>query len=212
MTRSFTSMLLALQALAAERAGTPDFLDALRALPAQMESRLPQLEQVIRPLVNLRANADYVFLGQGPFFGVAQEAMLKVKEMSCSYAQAFHTLEFRHGPKAIVSDDTLITFFLSESGFDAAAAVLEEIKGLGGATLVVTNSANARVRRSADYLVELSLDAPEVARAAAAVIAGQLLGFYTGIRKGFDPDQPRNLTRVVILDGGNGGSPNRVRT
>jgi glucosamine--fructose-6-phosphate aminotransferase (isomerizing) len=143
---------------------------------------------------------------------VAQESMLKVKEMSCSYAQAFHTLEFRHGPKAIVSGETLVTFFLSESGFDAETAVLEEVKGLGGATMVVTNAANGVVRRSADYLIELSLEAPEAARPAATVIAGQLLGFHLGIRRGFDPDQPRHLTRVVMLDNGNGGSPNRADT
>ena len=212
MTRSFTSMLLALQGLAAERAGQHDFLAALRALPAQMESRLANVERAIRSLVNARAYADYVFLGQGPFFGVAQESMLKVKEMSCSYAQAFHTLEFRHGPKAIVSDETLVTFFMSESGLDAEAAVLEEVKGLGGATLVVTNAANAIIRRSADYLIELSLETPEAARPAPFVIAGQLLGFHTGLRKGFDPDQPRHLTRVVMLDGGNDGSTDRAGT
>jgi glutamine---fructose-6-phosphate transaminase (isomerizing) len=212
MTRSFTSMLLALQSLAAERARRRDLLAALRLLPGQMESRLADVGSAIRSLVNAREYADYVFLGQGPFFGVAQESMLKVKEMSCSYAQAFHTLEFRHGPKAIVSGDTLVTFFLSESGFEAETAVLEEVKGLGGATLVVTNAANGIVRRSADYLIELSLEAPEAAWPAAAVIAGQLLGFHTGIRKGFDPDTPRHLTRVVMLDGGNDGNPNRVRT
>lgn len=201
MTRSFTSMLLALQALAAERAGRQDFLAALRGLSAQVEPQMAEVERTVRSLVNARGYAGYVFLGQGPFFGVAQESMLKVKEMSCSYAQAFHTLEFRHGPKAIVSDETLVTFFLSESGFDAETAVLEEIKGLGGATLVVTNSANGTVRRSADFLIELSLEAPEEARPVANVIAGQFLGFHTAIRKGFDPDQPRHLTRVVMLDG-----------
>jgi glucosamine--fructose-6-phosphate aminotransferase (isomerizing) len=84
MTRSFTSMLLALQALAAERAGRQDFLAALRGLPAQMEPQMAEVEGAVRSLVNARGYADYVFLGQGPFFGVAQESMLKVKEMSCS--------------------------------------------------------------------------------------------------------------------------------
>src|SRR6202023_3513050 len=126
-------------------------------LPGQVAPRLNDMQATVRSLVDSRAYADYVFLGQGPFFGIAQESMLKVKEMSCSYAQGFHTLEFRHGPKAIVSPETLITFILSESGFDAEVAVLEEIKKLGGATLVVTNAANAAVRRSADYLVELEL-------------------------------------------------------
>jgi glutamine---fructose-6-phosphate transaminase (isomerizing) len=211
MTRSFTSMLLALQALAAERGERKDFLQALRALPGQVAPRLSDMQATVRSLVDSQAYADYVFLGQGPFFGVAQESMLKVKEMSCSYAQAFHTLEFRHGPKAIVSPETLITFFLSESGLAEEVSVLEEIKELGGATLVISNSTNAAIRGSADYLIELKLDVPEVARAAAAVVPGQLLGFYTGMRKGFDPDQPRNLSRVVMLDGRDGGS-NRATT
>jgi glucosamine--fructose-6-phosphate aminotransferase (isomerizing) len=81
-------------------------------------------------------------------------------------------------------------------------SVLEEIKALGGKTFAITNSANAAVRCSADYLVELSLDAPEVARAAASVIPGQLLGFYTGLKKGLNPDEPRNLSRVVMLQNG----------
>ncbi len=201
MTRSFTSMLLALQSLAAHRADNSGFLAALSTLPVETETVISPAQQTIRTLVNARNFADYVFLGQGPFFGIAQESMLKVKEMSCSYAQCFHTLEFRHGPKAIVSPETLLTFFLSESGYEAEAAVLHEMKELGAITLVVANAVSPAVRKAADYVIELGLSVPEVARAAAAVIPGQLLGFYTGIRKGFDPDSPRNLSRVVMLEG-----------
>jgi glucosamine--fructose-6-phosphate aminotransferase (isomerizing) len=75
------------------------------------------------------------------------------------------------------------------------------MKELGAVTLVIANRATTAVRKSADYLVELSLTIPEPARAAAAVIPGQLLGFYTGLRKGLDPDSPRNLSRVVMLEG-----------
>lgn len=204
MTQSFTSMLLALQSLAAERGGHRNFLRALRALPDHVAKRLTEIHAAIRSLAESRLFADYIFLGQGPFFGVAQESMLKVQEMSCSYAQCFHALEFRHGPKAIVSPETLVTFFLSESGFVPEVALLEEIKDLGGTTLAIANVADSAVRRSADYLIELSLDVPEAARTAAAVIPGQLLGFHTGVRKGLDPDQPRHLTRFVTLEGDDG--------
>jgi glucosamine--fructose-6-phosphate aminotransferase (isomerizing) len=202
MTRSFTSMLLVLQTLAAIRGNRRDFQEGAVKLPGQVAKRLNEVHETVKSLVQGCTFADYVFLGQGPFFGIAQESMLKVKEMSCSYAQSFHTLEFRHGPKAIVSPETLITFILSESGFDAEVAVLEEIKALGGRTFVVTNNANAAIHRAADDLVELSLDVPEVARAVASVIPGQLLGFYTGIKKGLNPDEPRNLSRVVMLESG----------
>ena len=201
MTRSFTSMLITLQALAATRAGNREFLAALHTLAKESTAILEPAQQIIRSLAKSRDFADYIFLGQGPFFGIAQEAMLKVKEMSCSYGQCFHTLEFRHGPKAIVSNETLLTFFLSESGFDSELAVLEEMKDLGGIILAVVNQSTPAVRKSSHYVVELGLSVPEFARPAAAVIPGQLLGFYTGIRKSLDPDNPRNLSRVVMLEG-----------
>jgi glucosamine--fructose-6-phosphate aminotransferase (isomerizing) len=208
MTQSFTSMLLALQCLAATRAGSKPF-NALRTLPSTSEKKLPALQSVIQSVVASRKFADYVFLGQGPFFGIAQEAMLKVKEMSCSYAQSFHTLEFRHGPKAIVSPETLLTFFLSESGMESEFAVLEEMRQLGGTILAVANSPGARVRKNSDFCIALELDVPEIFRPAGAIVAGQLLGYYTGLSKGFDPDHPRNLTRVVMLQGANDGGSSR---
>jgi len=78
--------------------------------------------------------------------------------------------------------------------------VLEEVKGLGATTLVIANQADGAARRAADFLVELQLDVPEYARLAAYIIPGQFLGLYTGLKKGFDPDRPRNLSRAVILN------------
>ena len=120
--------------------------------------------------------------------------------MSVSYGQVFHTLEFRHGPKSIVSGKTLIMFLLSETSYKAEVEVLEEIKKLGGKTLVVTNTADARARAAADLLVELSADGPELARVALFPMTGQLIGLYTGLHKGHDPDRPKNLSRVVVLE------------
>lgn len=199
MTRSFTSMLLALQALAALRAKQTDFAAALRALPAEAQPLLDALHPRVRDFVQSRHFANYVFLGQGPLFGIANECMLKVKEMSCSTAQEFHTLEFRHGPKAVVERETLVTFLLSESGYAAERDVLKDVKALGAATLVVANRADAAVKDNADLLIDLRLKAPEFARTAVYLLAGQLLGFYTGIAKGLDPDNPRHLTRAVVL-------------
>lgn len=201
MTRSFSSMLLGLQSLAAAHSNQSAFTGALRRLPQLAPAAFASLPARIREFVRSHDFADYVFLGQGPFYGVANEAMLKVKEMSCSYAQCFHTLEFRHGPKSIVSPETLVTFLLSETGYEAEREVLEEVKSLGGVTLAVANLADAQARRAADFMVELNLDVPEYARLAAYIFTGQLLGLMTGLKKGLDPDRPRNLTRAVILNG-----------
>lgn len=201
MTRSFSSMVLALQYLAAGWAGNKVFQDALKKVSDPVERLLEQLPTRLEEFVAAHEFEDYVFLGQGPFYGIASESMLKVTEMSCSYAQCFRTLEFRHGPKAIVSPRTLVTFFISEAGYAAEREVLEEIKNLGGTTLVVTPRADDAIRRAADFLVELNLDVPEFARSVACIPAGQLLGLYTGRKKAINSDRPPHLSRAVILQG-----------
>lgn len=200
MTRSFTSMLLALQALSGVVAGDSAFVDALHAMPEAAASLLLSLPATIGDFVAAHCFADYVYLGQGPFYGLACEGALKVTEMSVSYAQAFHTLEFRHGPKSIVGPETLLVFLLSESGYQAEFETLEEMKSLGATTLVVADRADVRARAAADLLVELRLNLPEIVRLAPSLLAAQLLGLYTGLKKGLDPDSPRNLSRVVLLN------------
>jgi glucosamine--fructose-6-phosphate aminotransferase (isomerizing) len=200
MTRSFTSMLLGLQYLAACQADDRRFLKALGRLPAGTDRVMTDLHPRIREFVRERQFADYVCLGQGVLYGLACETALKVTEMSVSYAQSFHTLEFRHGPKSIVGPETLVVFLLSEQGYDAECDVLQEIKSLGGTTLAIANRANERVRNASDLLVELESDLPELARVAPYIFAGQLTGLYTGLKKGLDPDNPQHLSRVVVLD------------
>jgi glucosamine--fructose-6-phosphate aminotransferase (isomerizing) len=200
MTRSFSSMLLALQALAALLAGDSTFLDSLYRMPTLAAPVLQPLPEKLRAFVSAPRFAAYVYLGQGPFYGLACEGALKVTEMSVSYAQSFHTLEFRHGPKSVVTPETLLFFLLSESSYQAECEVVEEMKALGATTLVVANRMDQRARGAADLAVELCLDVPEMARLAAYLFAGQLLGLYTGLEKGVDPDSPRNLSRVVLLD------------
>jgi len=200
MTRSFTSMLLGLQYLAACQADDRTLATALGKLPAMAGRVMSSLHPRVREFVGTRQFADYVCLGQGAFYGLACETALKITEMSVSYAQSFHTLEFRHGPKSIVGPETLVIFLLSEQGYNAECDVLQEMKGLGGTTLAIANRVDERARNASDLLVELDFELPESARLAPYIFAGQLAGLYTGLKKGLDPDNPRHLSRVVVLD------------
>ncbi|HZP18304.1 MAG TPA: SIS domain-containing protein [Terriglobales bacterium] len=200
MTRSVTSMLLALLHLAAKLARNTATLEMLHKLPRPAEQAFAGLPERIRHFVWRNLFEDYVCLGQGVFYGLACESSLKLTEMSCSYGQAFHTLEFRHGPKSIVGPETLVLFLLSEAGYQAEVEVLEEIKDLGATTAAISPNGEPRARAAADLFVELSLDLPQLVCAPAYVFVAQLLGLYTGLKKGLDPDSPRNLTRVVMLN------------
>jgi len=202
MTRSFTSMLMALQYLAAMVSGNEAFLRALLELPQQVEPLMKEIPQRLRMFVESRSFLDFVFLAQGPLFGIASECMLKVTESSCSYAQVFHSLEFRHGPKSIAGPQMLITFVMSETSYDAEVELLEEMKALGAATMVIANRVDSRAQRASDFAIELGLQSPEYVRPAAFAIWGQLYGAYYGLKKGLNPDSPKNLTRVVELADG----------
>jgi len=91
-------------------------------------------------------------------------------------------------------------FFLSETGREAEKEVLAEMKELGAVTIAVCNKADDSVRRASDLVIEVGFDGNELALLAPYTVAGQLLGFFTGVQMGLDPDRPKNLTRVVILD------------
>lgn len=199
MTRSFTSVLLLFEKLVAKFAGDGALLSALDGLPEKTATWLAVNADKIRAFGANRRFADFVFLGQGAHYWLAQEAALKLTEMSSSYAQAYHTLEFRHGPKSIASADTLITFLLSDAAAEDESLMIDEVEKLGAATFVVANRGTPALRRGSDLLIELGLDEPEYARLALTAIPAQLLGLAVGLRKGLNPDVPKNLTRAVVL-------------
>ncbi len=209
MTRSFTSILLFFERLGAKFEGDAALARALDGMPEKTERWLAANADKIRALGTKRRFTDFVFLGQGAHYWLAQEAALKLTEMSSSYAQAYHTLEFRHGPKSIASADTLITFLLSDVAAEEESQLIGEVKKLGAATLVVVNHATPALRRESDLLVELGLDEPEYARLAMTAIPAQLLGLAVGLRKGLNPDVPKNLTRAVVLGSKNDALPKR---
>jgi glutamine---fructose-6-phosphate transaminase (isomerizing) len=199
MTRSFTAILLAFQRLGLQFIGDNQFAAALDQLPSKGQAWLDANAKKIQTFVGKRVFADYVFLGQGVHYWLAQEAGLKVTEMSSSYAQVYYSLEFRHGPRSIAGPDTLITFYISDAAKEAETTLVQELKELGASTFVIVNRATPELKACSDLLIELVLDGPEFARYALTAIPAHLLGTAVGLRKGLNPDAPRNLTRAVVL-------------
>jgi glutamine---fructose-6-phosphate transaminase (isomerizing) len=199
MTRSFTAILLAFQRLALQFVGDNQFSSALDQLPQKGQTWMNANARKIQEFAAKRKFSDYIFLGQGVHYWLAQEAGLKITEMSSSYAQVYHSLEFRHGPRSIAGPDTLITFFVSDAAAEAEATLCAELKELGAATCVIVNRATPELKKNSDLLIEVALDGPEFARYAVSAIPAQLLGTSVGLGKGLNPDAPKNLTRAVVL-------------
>jgi glucosamine--fructose-6-phosphate aminotransferase (isomerizing) len=139
------------------------------------------------------------FLGGGPLYGLANEAMLKTKEMSLSYSEAFHPLEFRHGPMSMVDERTLVVGLLSDTGLAEQVRVLKDMKELGALTLALAEDASAFAGWQADYAVELHSGLDEWGRGPLYLPLLQRLAYHRAVAKGLDPDRPTNLTAVVEL-------------
>jgi glutamine---fructose-6-phosphate transaminase (isomerizing) len=204
MTRSFSAILLAFQRLGLRFVGDQQFSSALDELPEKGQVWFAKNARKIEGFAGKRKFADYVFLGQGVHYWLAQEAGLKITEMSSSYAQVYHSLEFRHGPRSIAGPETLITFYISDAAKEAETTLVRELQELGAATCVIVDRATPELKKYSDLLVELALDGPEFARYAVTAIPAHLLGTAVGLRKGLNPDAPKNLTRAVVLSGSDG--------
>jgi glucosamine--fructose-6-phosphate aminotransferase (isomerizing) len=199
-TRSFTSMLLLTQALAAVLAGDEGMLERLGRLPHALEAVIERVGELPRRLGEDGSIERLFFLGGGPLYGLASEAMLKTKEMSLSYAEAYYPLEFRHGPMSMVDDHTLVVGFLSDTGLAQELKVLQDMQALGGRTLAFVEDGAAISGWQSDYVVELRSGLDEWERGPLYLPLVQRMAFYRSLHKGLNPDQPTNLTAVVNLE------------
>lgn len=196
-TRSFTSMLLLAQAFCAQVAGY-DAYQVLSSLPRIIERLLEKYHDLARELGGTFGIERFSFLGSGIYYGVAQEAMLKMKEMSLSNSEAFHVLEFRHGPMSMVDNNSLIIGLISEGAASQEREVLSEMHALNGRILSVVESSTSSLSELGP-VIELDSGLPAWARPVLYLPVLQLLAFYRAISQGQDPDNPANLDAVVKL-------------
>jgi glucosamine--fructose-6-phosphate aminotransferase (isomerizing) len=201
-TRSFTSMLLLTQALTAAIMQDDATLAHLSRLPGLLDDLMGRLGDLPHHLGADLTIDRIFFLGAGPLYGLANEAMLKTKEMSLSYAEAYHPLEFRHGPMSMVNGHTLVVGLLSNTGQPEQVRVLKDMKELGARTLALVEDGSAIAGWRADHVIELRSGLGEWERVPLYLPPLQLLAYHRALAKGLDPDRPRNLTAVVGLQGG----------
>ncbi len=116
------------------------------------------------------ASKQFTFLGTGWTVGLATESALKMREAALAWTESYPILEYRHGPKSITDSNSAIWFLTAPTdGLD------DEIRGFGAQVVIP----------DADPLAEL--------------IKIQRLGVQIALNNGLNPDEPRNLTRSVIL-------------
>ncbi len=188
-TRAFTVLYLATTALSMIQENKS--LETLRPLSATCKHLLSTHAAMAKSFGSNLELERFYFLGSGPRYGLACELSLKMKEMTLSHSEPFHFMEFRHGPKSMVNDQTLIIALLSETNLAHEQAVLKDMEKQGAQILSLAET-NASISFASSI--------PEDYRNVLYLPIIQLLAFDRSIAKGLNPDKPNNLEAVVVLD------------
>ena len=195
-TRSFSTMLLLAQYISGIAARNEQYLEKLTHIPESFQNLILEYEKVALRIAEDDNLDHFIFLGSGIYYGLASEAMLKMKEMSLSTSEAFHFLEFRHGPKSMVTSRTLIAALLDDKARKQQMKVLKEMKDLGATILAIDEDGKSV---PADFIVSINSGIKSIARGPLMLPILQLLAYHRSMHKGLNPDSPRNLDAVVVL-------------
>jgi glucosamine--fructose-6-phosphate aminotransferase (isomerizing) len=189
-TRAFTTLYLATVALAALWGDRDDLFAALPGLMPAAQRLLNTTTENVAVLGSDLALERFYFLGSAFRYGLACELSLKMKEMTLSHSEPFHFLEYRHGPKSMVTTQTLIVALLSEANRAQEIAVIDEMHAMGARTLTLGEDAG-------DIQFHSGLD--ESLRGPLYLPAVQMMAWSRSVAKGLNPDRPNNLDSVVVL-------------
>ena len=189
-TRAFSTLYLGTVALTCLWADRKDLFASLSSLPEAGRRVLKNYASLAAEVGGDASLDRFYWLGSGPRYGLASELSLKMKEMSLSHSEPFHFMEFRHGPKSMITPSALAVGLRSTQNGLHEAAVLEDVRALGGRVLdIAEDGAQVRFGSGLDETIRNVLYLP----------VGQSIAFARSISKGLNPDRPTNLESVVRL-------------
>jgi glucosamine--fructose-6-phosphate aminotransferase (isomerizing) len=207
-TKAFTSQVTVL-AMLALYLGRMRHLSALQG--ARMVRELKSLPDLVRKALGchdaVRAAAEKyyrarncLYLGRQYLYPLALEGALKMKEISYIHAEGYPAAEMKHGPIALVDEETPSVFLVPRSAvFDKVMSNLEEIKARGGPVLAIAGENDADVAALADDVICVP-EAPDWLQPVVAAVPLQLFAYHVALLRGCDVDKPRNLAKSVTVE------------
>jgi glucosamine--fructose-6-phosphate aminotransferase (isomerizing) len=209
-TKAFTCQLAVLAALAAnlacargqiERNDEKSIVAHLQEAPAALNAALGHDDEIAAMADLIVPARDVLYLGRGPYYPMALEGALKLKEISYIHAEGYAAGEMKHGPIALI-DDNVPVIVLAPSGllFEKTVSNMQEVRARGGKIVLISD---AKGIAEAGEGCLATIEMPEVHPLIAPIVYAvpvQLLAYHTAVLKGTDVDQPRNLAKSVTVE------------
>jgi glutamine---fructose-6-phosphate transaminase (isomerizing) len=208
-TKSFTSQIAILTAIGlllgrmrhlSTSEGTR-IIDALEALPSQIEEVLKLSDQIKAIAKKYASSPGMLFFGRQFHFPVALEAALKMKEITYLFAEGHPSAELKHGIIALVRPELPSVFIAPDDAvFSKNLNNIEQVRARKGPVIAITSGTGAdRLAKIADDIVTLP-NVPDYVSPILTVIPLQLLAYHLAVELGRDVDKPRNLAKSVTVE------------
>ena len=209
-TKTFVCQVAVMYLLAlrlAELHGTLD--DAARTELVGQLKQVPSfitrlLENVDEPIQQIAAGlweADFfLYLGRHAGVAVAHEGALKLKEVSYISTDAYSAGEMKHGPIALLSEETPVVTVATDSPvLEKVISNMQEVRARGAHLIAVATEGNPTIAEQADSVIAIP-ETDWILQPLLAVIPLQLLAYRIARLRGLNVDQPRNLAKTVTVE------------
>lgn len=167
-------------------------------LPAKAEQLLNHIEDIPEFAKEFYQNKDVFFLGRGLDYNTAAEGSLKLKEISYIHSEAFYSGELKHGPIALIENNTLVVSILTVPDLiEKSISNIQEVITRGAKTLVITDQHLEHT--NFNKMIKIPETNPFLSPIL-SIIPLQLFAYSITKQKGLDVDKPRNLAKSVTVE------------
>ncbi len=206
-TKSFTSQVLIFNLLALllgrmrflSASQGKEMIQAIEALPGQVEHVLKQTEVIQRIAMKYKNAHSMLYFGRQMQYGIALEGALKMKEITYIHAAGHPTAELKHGIIALVDENTPSVFLCPKDAvYDKNINNVQQVRARKGPVIAVATEGDEEIKHHADDVIYIPA-APENLVPILSVIPLQLFAYHMAVLLGRDVDKPRNLAKSVTV-------------
>jgi len=208
-TKAYTTQLAVFYLIVAKMAyirgifdmdATRKFISELERTPEAIRAMLAKKREVHVVAKQVLEAKDLFMIGRGLDSAILLEGSLKLKEVSYIHSEAYASGELKHGPIALITQDTPVVATVTQSRLmSKELSNIKETKSRG-ADIVLFIKEELAVGLDPDYKVVTLPDMEDTFMVFPASVVLQLLAYYVSSDKGFDVDKPRNLAKVVTVE------------
>ena len=175
-------------------------LDEAYDLPAKMQHFLDGSHPIEEIAQRHFDKPFFLYLGRHIGLPVCLEGALKLKEISYIPTEAYSAGEMKHGPIALLDEDTPVVCVATDSHvYDKIVSNIQETRARGASVIAIATDGNEDIQHHADDVIYVPRT-PAFLQAALAVVPLQLLAYRIARLRGLNVDQPRNLAKTVTVE------------